>query len=196
MTSLRILLVRHGQSEWNAQGRWQGQADPPLTELGRDQARRAAQRLDDIDVVVASDLQRAVQTASILAEQLQVQVALVDQRLRERHAGPWQGLTHADIEQTWPGWITSDRRPPGYEPDDQVADRALEALWDLAHDFAGHTMVGVSHSGTIRSVVDRVNGRGMRLANLAGVWLQLEAGRIDVIDEMHLLTDETVTRVE
>lgn len=196
MTSLRILLVRHGQSEWNAQGRWQGQADSPLTELGRDQARLAAHRLEDIDAVVASDLQRAVQTAFIVANHLQVAVAHMDQRLRERHAGPWQGLTHADIERTWPGWINSDQRPDGYEPDHLVADRALEALWELAHTFAGQTVVGVSHSGTIRSVVDRVNGRGTRLANLAGVWLHLEAGQIDVIDDVHLLAAETDTRVE
>ena len=196
MTSLRILLVRHGQSEWNAQGRWQGQADPPLTELGREQARLAAHRLEDIDAVVASDLQRAAQTASIVAAHLQLPVAHTDHRLRERHAGPWQGLTHADIERIWPGWIKSDQRPEGYEADHLVADRALEALWELAHTFAGHTVVGVSHSGTIRAVVDRVNGRGTRLANLAGVWLHLEAGQIAVIDEIHLLGDETATHVE
>ena len=188
--------MRHGQSEWNAQGRWQGQADPPLTELGREQARLAAHRLEDIDAVVASDLQRAAQTASIVAAHLQLPVAHTDHRLRERHAGPWQGLTHADIERIWPGWIKSDQRPEGYEADHLVADRALEALWELAHTFAGHTVVGVSHSGTIRAVVDRVNGRGTRLANLAGVWLHLEAGQIAVIDEIHLLGDETATHVE
>ena len=66
MTNLatRILLVRHGQSEWNLSGRWQGQADPPLTELGRMQAREAAQNVGSIDVIWSSDLQRAAATAT------------------------------------------------------------------------------------------------------------------------------------
>lgn len=198
VTSLRILLVRHGQSEWNAQGRWQGQADPPLTDLGRQQARRAAERLGEVtlDAVVASDLQRAAHTAAIIAEHRGGAVEHHDIRLRERHAGPWQGLTHAEIEQTWPGWIESPRRPEGYEGDEAVADRALAALQDLARDYSGGTVLAVSHSGTIRSVVHRVNRRGMRLGNLAGVWLELSSQRLQVLDEWHLLDHETFTRVE
>ena len=64
----RLLLVRHGQSTWNADGRWQGQADPPLSPLGRDQALTAAQRVGTVDVVLASDLQRAVETASAMLD--------------------------------------------------------------------------------------------------------------------------------
>lgn len=193
---MRILLVRHGQSEWNAQGRWQGQADPPLTELGRQQARSAAEALASPDVVVASDLRRAVDTATIMASHWGGNVDRHEVRLRERHAGPWQGLTHAEIEQRWPGWIDSPRRPPGYEPDDQVADRAMHALWDLANEYGGATVLAVSHSGTIRSVIDRVNGRGVRLGNLGGVWLKVTSHRIEVLDDWKGPHSPSTTRIE
>jgi len=196
VTTQRILLVRHGQSEWNAQGRWQGQADPPLTELGRSQARRAADRIHGIDVVVASDLERAHHTARIMAGVHGLAVERLEPRLRERHAGPWQGLTHAQIERRWPGWIRSGRRPDGYEADGVVAARAVEALHDIAVTFPGTTTMAVSHSGTIRAVVHQVSGREIRLANLAGVWLELSAGVLSIGDEQHLLAHDTFTRVE
>src|SRR3546814_14677380 len=75
----RVLLVRHGQSEWNATGRWQGQADPPLTDLGRAQAHHAARSLGVVDAIVASDLQRAADTAPIISGELG--------RSEERRAG-------------------------------------------------------------------------------------------------------------
>src|SRR5688500_8423312 len=63
----RLLLVRHGESEWNAVGRWQGWADPPLTELGLEQARLAAKAVGAVDLIVASDLERAWHTAEVIA---------------------------------------------------------------------------------------------------------------------------------
>jgi len=99
----RMLLARHGQSEWNALGRWQGQADPPLSELGRQQARAAADRLGTVDAIVSSDLERALATAAIIAEVLGVGPVLVEPRLRERSAGEWSGLTRDEIEADWPG---------------------------------------------------------------------------------------------
>lgn len=188
--------MRHGQSEWNAQGRWQGQADPPLTERGRAQALRAAERLDGIDAVVASDLKRAHETALIMATVLSRGLERIEPRLRERHAGPWQGLTHAEIEQQWPGWIRSDRRPEGYEPDSLVAARALDVVHELADEYSGATLMAVSHSGTIRAMVHAVSGREIRLANLGGVWFEFRQGVPTVGDELHLLADETFTRVE
>src|SRR3954454_17144605 len=92
-----LLLVRHGQSVWNADGRWQGQADPPLSALGEQQAVEAANRLDGIDAVGTSDLVRHARTADLLAHELGVDV-VVDARWRERHAGEWQGHTRAEIE--------------------------------------------------------------------------------------------------
>ena len=127
-----LLILRHGQSEWNAQGRWQGQADPPLTELGERQARAAAEQLLDskisFDGVASSDLQRARRTAEILGVALNVGDVSSFSEFRERSAGPWQGLTRAEIETSWPNAIAEQRWPEGYESDDSVAARVLPTL--------------------------------------------------------------------
>lgn len=106
----RVLLVRHGQSEWNADGRWQGQADPPLTDLGRHQAKHAARNLGVVDAIVASDLQRASETALIIAGELGVGPLVLEPDLRERDAGEWSGLTRVEIDRAWPGYL--DAPPP------------------------------------------------------------------------------------
>ena len=124
----RVLLVRHGQSEWNADGRWQGQADPPLTDLGRLQAREAARALGAVDAVWASDLQRAVETATIIADDLGVGPVVLDPDLRERDAGEFSGLTRPEIADRFPGYLDDGRRPPGWEPDEALLARALRAL--------------------------------------------------------------------
>ncbi len=105
MDSTDLLVVRHGQSEWNAVGRWQGQADPPLSELGRRQAYVAAASIGAVDGIISSDLQRAVETAAIIAQQIGVGPVMVDERLRERDAGEWTGLGRAEIDKGWPGWV-------------------------------------------------------------------------------------------
>src|SRR3954471_3985163 len=137
MTTTRLLLVRHGQSEWNAQGRWQGQADPPLTDLGRAQARAAARSVGSVDGIFASELQRATETAAIIAEELGLGPVLIDEGLRERDAGAWSGLTRDEIHERFPGYLPDDRhrafapneasspqRPPGWESDEHLLARA------------------------------------------------------------------------
>ena len=99
----RLLLVRHGESEWNALGKWQGQANPPLTDQGRRQAQQAAGVLGAFDAIVASTLQRAAETAAIISEVMGVGPVLVEEDLQERSAGPWQGLTRVEIEPTTHG---------------------------------------------------------------------------------------------
>ena len=116
----RLLLVRHGQSTWNESGKWQGQADPPLTELGERQAGDASERVGMVDAIYASDLERASKTAGIIASSRLGSDVLLDPRLRERHAGPWQGLTQDEIEAGWPGFLAEERRPEGYEDDVHV----------------------------------------------------------------------------
>ena len=88
----RILLVRHGESAWNAIGRWQGWADPELSDLGRQQALEAAAAVGAVDAIVASDLQRAMQTALIISEAIGVGPVQVEAGLRERDVGDWTGL--------------------------------------------------------------------------------------------------------
>jgi probable phosphoglycerate mutase len=109
-----LLVVRHGQSEWNAIGRWQGHADPPLSELGRRQAYVASAAIGAVDGIVSSDLLRAAETAAIIAQQLGVGPVVVDQRLRERDVGQWTGLTRVEIDKGWPGWLEQARQPEGF----------------------------------------------------------------------------------
>ena len=95
---LRLILVRHGQTDWNAQARYQGQADIPLNDVGRRQAAAVAQRLasEEIDILFASDLRRAWETGTAIAT-ARGQTLLAEPRLREMDFGQWQGLTHAEI---------------------------------------------------------------------------------------------------
>src|SRR4051794_13855370 len=104
-----VLLMRHGQSEWNAIGRWQGQADSPLTDLGRAQARAVARSLPPVDAVFASDLSRARETAEIIVSVLGAGSVTVDADLRERDAGAWSGMTREEIHEQYPGYLPDDR---------------------------------------------------------------------------------------
>ena len=148
----RVLLVRHGQSAWNAEGRWQGHADPPLSPLGVQQAIAAAGSIGTVDAVVASDLQRASTTATLIAERLGVGPVRCEPRLRERDAGEWTGLTRADIDARWPGYLADGRRPSGFELDDAILGRILEALAVLHQEHPGGRVLAVAHGGVIRAL--------------------------------------------
>jgi len=168
----RILLVRHGQSTWNADGRWQGQADPPLSDLGVEQAETAARVIGRIDAVWSSDLQRANHTARILSVPHALAVT-ADSRMREREAGPWTGLTRDEIEAQSPGYLANGRRPPGYEDDDSVAARALAALREFAAQLEGGTGVVVTHGGVILTI-ERFHGIGRTpIHNLEARWIEV-----------------------
>jgi broad specificity phosphatase PhoE len=193
-TGTRVVLVRHGQSTWNADGRWQGQADPPLSERGEDQAREAATRVHDVHAVWSSDLARARRTAELVAEPKRLEVH-VDPRLRERHAGPWEGLTRAEIDSRWPDHLSTGRRPDGYEPDDEVAARALAVLDDLARAHAGEQVLVVTHGGIVR-VLERHLGAtdGGLLPNLSGRVLHADGdGTWRLGERVLLLSDDSVT---
>jgi probable phosphoglycerate mutase len=167
----RILVLRHGESTWNAEGRWQGQADPPLSPRGEQQAHAAAAQLDPVDVVVASDLRRAARTAVIIAAELGDPPLVFDERLRERHAGDWQGLTRAEVEAGWPGFLEGGRRPNGFERSVTAAERAMTALLDVAARHPGAVALAVTHGGilrAIRKVLGTIDDIGF--ANLAGQW--------------------------
>src|SRR5918912_2994991 len=152
MDDTDLLVVRHAQSEWNATGRWQGQADPVLSELGRRQAFVAAAAIGAVDGIVASDLQRAMETASIIAAQLGVGPVVVDERLRERDAGEWTGLTRQEITRGWPGWLDDGRRPPGFESSRAVLLRATAAFDAIVAARPGGHVLVVTHGGVIRAL--------------------------------------------
>jgi len=172
----RILLVRHGESEWNASGRWQGQADPPLSGEGRAQASRAIEHARGlVDRIHASDLQRAHDTARIIGAGLALEVA-IESDLRERDIGVWSGLTMAEVEAGWPGYVAAGRRPPGAELDDALWERVSGALLRLAS--AGGTPMVVSHGGVIGLIERRIGLPFGKIYNLEGRWLEVRGETI------------------
>ncbi len=180
-TSTTLLLLRHGQSEWNAAGRWQGAADSPLTHLGRTQARETGSLLRslgiDFSALWSSDLQRAAETALLIGTELGLGGQKVDARLRESEAGEWQGLTQSEIEAQWPGYLAAHRRPPSFEEFESVAERALSALRGIANDANGTDRVPlvVTHSGVIRTVIRILKESDSRVPNLGGTWLTIDS---------------------
>jgi broad specificity phosphatase PhoE len=174
-SSTRVLLVRHGQSEWNAIGRWQGQADPSLSDLGRLQAREAAQAVGTVDAVWASDLRRAAETAAIIAEHIGVGPVILDPDLRERDAGEYSGLTRPEIEERFPGYLAAERRPPGWEPDEHLLARALRALGTMATEVPGGEVLAVTHGGLVYRIETHLGADRSRLANAEGRWIDVEA---------------------
>ena len=163
----RLVLWRHGRTEWNATGRFQGQLDPPLDEEGRHQATLAAPHLLAIGlpregtVVVSSDLSRAAETAATLTALLGIPLRL-DARLREHGMGSWEGLTRDEVAQRFPDQFadwTAGRpiRGRGGEEPAEVGDRAVAALADLP---PARVAVVVTHGGTAGRLVERLLGIG------------------------------------
>ncbi|HEY3486066.1 MAG TPA: histidine phosphatase family protein [Ilumatobacteraceae bacterium] len=180
-----LLLVRHGQSEWNAVRRWQGTYDSPLTGLGRAQARAVGSALaaelangDRIAGLWSSDLSRASETALIIANYLGIDHVSLDTRLREADAGPWQGFTPDEIEQRWPGYLASHHRPDGFESAESVVARGEAVCLELLQRAvsvkgAEATIVAVTHSGFIRVLRRHFGADDERIPNLGGAWFHL-----------------------
>jgi broad specificity phosphatase PhoE len=170
----RLLVWRHGRTEWNASGRFQGQLDPPLDDEGRAQAARTARHLaaalrGEKTVLVSSDLQRAVDTAGALAPLLGVPVQ-IDERLREHGLGSWEGLTRAEVADQHPDqyedWLAGRPVPGrGGEAQADVAARALAAVADLP---PATTAVLVTHGGTAGRLVETLLGLGSQQRRVFG----------------------------
>ena len=188
--------MRHGQSTWNADGRWQGQEDPPLSTLGVRQARAAAQAVGTFDVVASSPLERAFVTATIIADELGIGPVETDPDLMERHAGSFQGLTRTEIEERFPGYLADGRRPDDYEDDDSVVERAVGALARIASQFGpdGGTSLVVTHGGVI-ACLERLVGasRDGRLPNLGGRWFEIGPGVLRAGDAVLLVDHDLET---
>ena len=159
MTGLRLVLVRHGITDWNREGRFQGHRDPGLSAAGRHEARLVAGRLAADqglrpDRVISSSLGRAMQTASAIADATGLSVK-ADGRLMEIGQGEWEGRTHAELEaedaERYLAWrsATGIRQPPGGEAIDAATRRVRSVVEDL--DRASTDIVClVSHGGTLR----------------------------------------------
>jgi broad specificity phosphatase PhoE len=146
-----------------------------------------------VDAIYASDLVRAHHTAELVAAQLGADVA-VEPRLRERSAGEWEGRTHAEIDEGWPGYLESGRRPAGYEPDDSVLERVLAALDAIASAHDGDVLV-VTHGGVVRVVERHLGGAAEGLIpNLGGLRLEHDEAGLRLGDRIVLLDESQVTR--
>ncbi|MEG9247814.1 histidine phosphatase family protein [Arthrobacter sp. Soc17.1.1.1] len=192
----RIIFWRHGRTEWNRSGLFQGQEDIDLDETGREQAARAAEVLVTRQpaLIVSSDLRRAADTAAALAELSGVAVSF-DERLRETDAGQWQGLSFAEIDErfaednaAWRGG-DPDVRAGGAENRMDVGDRMLAAVTDaVARIEPAETLVVVSHGGSIRAALAALMGLPpQRWGSLAGLsnchWSEVHevVGRADAL---------------
>ena len=154
MTLRQLVLWRHGETDFNAEQRIQGQLDSKLTFNGLSQAHRAARLLAKLEpaVLMTSDLSRAGDTAAVLAAETGLPLQ-VDPRLRETHCGTWQGLTHDEVEVRYPGGIQTWRAnpqwaPPGGETRVEVATRASHVVAELDADGQGSAVL-CTHGGLI-----------------------------------------------
>jgi len=165
MEATRILLVRHGETDWNATGRIQGQSDTPLNAAGREQAWRAAQRMahEPVRALYSSDLARAVQTATIIGQVLGLTVVTSPQ-WRERQYGLWEGLTAAEIQARYPEQFVAwrarspDFAPPQGEGRRQLLTRALAELHTIARRHVGEVVVVVTHGGLCYVLIHHILG--------------------------------------
>jgi probable phosphoglycerate mutase len=174
----RLLCVRHAESVWNADGRWQGQADPPLSDKGRADAAKASAGLNgSVQRIVSSDLLRAQETARAAANALGIADVELDADLREVDIGLWSGLTRDQIEERWPGgieaWRAGDFVPPGAEDPDAFLERVLRALERAARHDARPALV-VMHGGGIGRL-ERYLGvhPGAAMPRLCGRWFEV-----------------------
>jgi alpha-ribazole phosphatase len=154
---MRLLLVRHGETDWNAAKRFQGQADIPLNLTGQRQAAAVARvlRRDTVQVIIASDLLRAQETARVIAAPLQL-IVNPDSRWREMAFGDWEGLTYDVLQHRHPKWLAAwyddplQVAPPNGETLTHVVNRVRAAWHDLRATYVNQTAVLVAHGGPLR----------------------------------------------
>lgn len=182
MQATRILLIRHGETAWNADGRIQGHLDEPLSATGQHQAdclARSLEATDPLAAIYSSDLKRAMQTAAPLAQRMRLTVQ-PEPALRERHFGRFQGLRFADIEAQWPDaarrWRQRDPDwvpPEGGESLVQLRQRIVATVYALAGRHVGQHIGVFTHGGVLDVLYRDAAGlalqapRSWQLANAA-----------------------------
>ncbi|OGO75039.1 MAG: hypothetical protein A3K41_08270 [Chloroflexi bacterium RIFOXYD12_FULL_57_15] len=165
-----LWLIRHGQTDWNLTGRWQGQASnaPGLNDMGRAQALALLDQLQDVDfsAIYSSDLPRARQTAGLIAEPLGLTVTF-EPRLREMNLGAWEGMLSSDIETQYPRELEERRRDPFHahapngESPLEVAERVIAAVDEIAGKHPNASVLIVSHGVPLVVIICRAEGIGM-----------------------------------
>ncbi len=190
-----ILLARHGETDWNREGRFQGWADPPLNATGRAQAVDLSVELmaEELAAVYSSPLRRAYETAEVVAASRGLEPVTVD-ALREVDVGSWSGLSRAEIEQRFPEqyarWLDYGQGWEDGETYEQMVDRVVEALQELAEARDGERILAVTHGGPMRAAsafADRVSYAEARrrspvVGNTAVLEFAVEAGALRRLD--------------
>lgn len=206
--STTVYLIRHGETDWNLAGRWQGHADVPLNDLGFAQAQLLAQRLQHeqmhFDAIYSSDLARAYQTAWEIGAAVRVAVQLLP-NLREIDVGTWSGLTYEEIKAQFSAEMEVLRQGEdiprgGGETLRGMRHRVVEAVEALAKHHDGETLALVTHGGCIRMLLahaERFEGDGFKrfphIGNTslsvlridAGVWRTLSVNDVSHLEEQH-----------
>ncbi|MDK2820513.1 MAG: hypothetical protein PWP31_478 [Clostridia bacterium] len=185
MKPTRVYLVRHGETEWNNTGRYQGHSDVMLSSKGKLQANLLKKRFDNInlDCVFTSDLKRATETASIISKSHGINVETLKD-LREINFGAWEGLTYKEITTRYPKeWDEWRQDPgnvviPGGESFNQVKERVLNSFNKIIEQEKGRDLLIVGHGGCLRVLICSVLG-----LDLNGVWrFSLDNTGVSIID--------------
>lgn len=192
---MKLTLVRHGQTDWNADRRFQGHSDIPLSDIGRAQAAQTARALstDHFDAAYSSDLFRAIETAEIIAARHHLAIQR-DARLREFDFGSWEGLTWPEITQRWPQFLEHGGtqaeyfQPIGGETFDDVRARVRGFLTDLAERGLEHVLV-VTHAGTLHAILNGMAGDKIMLMQASITRITMDSAGMRLItlnDVSHL----------
>ncbi len=186
----RLLLIRHAESVWNAERRWQGRADPPLSETGRSEASRAAEALrGEIDVAVASPQQRARDTARIIATVLGLGDVETDEALCEVDVGAFSGLTIEEVTDRYADELAEwrshdiDVAAPGGETRAAMLDRVRPALHRIAAAHPDRRVLIVTHGGVIGALERSLDAEAGPAHHLSGRWFEVSDEGIRPIGE-------------
>lgn len=164
----RLILVRHGITDWNVQKRYQGHSNTELNETGREQARELAQKLHDkkLDIIYTSDLNRAYQTALILADGRNIPIHTTAQ-LRECGFGIWEGKTFEEMLACCPEEVDRIKLDPlhavrtGGESREQLFTRVAKAIQEIANQHPNQTVLIVGHEGSVAAAMGYITGEGI-----------------------------------
>lgn len=159
----KVFLTRHGESDWNAANRFQGHSDRPLTDRGREQAHALAELVagEGVEAIYTSPLVRALETAQIVAARTGLEVVARDD-LREVDTGSWSGLSRAEVQERYPErfdlWISGGSGWEDGESYEEMGERVLTALREIATAHPDGRVLVVSHGGPIRAIQAAAEG--------------------------------------
>ncbi len=200
-----LLLIRHGQTDWNLAGKWQGHTDIPLNDTGISQSRLLAKRLSGwpISAIYSSDLQRAAKTAGIIADRLELEPVLTA-TLRERHGGVFQGLTATEMQDRFPDALQAIQKDGGAPPEGESNLEVTQRLWKLfdsiIENHPGEMVAVVSHGGALAIIIAyalgfplgqraRISVRGN--TGLSAIEFDNHVPRVTLLNDVnHLIADD------